>query len=136
MHLKNNNTYVINKEKNNSNLLLYNKIQYLVIELRISVKEARIYLSTHYYIKRSTPQFLKGFKPLLEHPPLNPACPPSFKIFVSTPLFSIPPPFKVFQTIPPPSRREPRFSPNLTHQPSLHIFPRVHFQTTLNDFFS
>ena len=55
MQLKNNNTYVINKEKNNSNLLLYNKIQYLVIELRISVKEARIYLSTHYYIKRSTP---------------------------------------------------------------------------------
>ena len=33
----------------------------------------------------------------LRHPPLDPACPPPlFKIFVSPPLFSVPPPFKVF----------------------------------------
>ena len=31
----------------------------------------------------------------LRHPPLDPAC-PLFKIFVSPPLFSVPPPFKVF----------------------------------------
>ena len=127
MHLKNNNTYVINKEKNNSNLLLYNKIQYLVIELRISVKEARIYLSTHYYIKRSTPQFLKGFKPLLKHPPLNPACPPSFKIFVSTPLFSIPPPFKVFQTIPPTLTQRTPLQPKSDTPTFLTYFPTGSF---------
>ena len=127
MHLKNNNTYVINKEKNNSNLLLYNKIQYLVIELRISVKEARIYLSTHYYIKRSTPQFLKGFKPLLKHPPLNPACPPSFKIFVSTPLFSIPPPFKVFQTIPPTLMQRTPLQPKSDTPTFLTYFPTGSF---------
>ena len=34
--------------------------------------------------------------PLLRHPPLDPACPPLFKIFVSPPLFSVPPPFKLF----------------------------------------
>ena len=50
----------------------------------------------------SSPRFLK-------HPPFNPACPLShplrFKVFVSLPLFSSPPPFKVFQTVPsqPPS---------------------------------
>ena len=127
MHLKNNNTYVINKEKNNSNLLLYNKIQYLVIELRISVKEARIYLSTHYYIKRSTPQFLKGFKPLLKHPPLNPACPSSFKIFVSTPLFSIPPPFKVFQTNPPTLTQRTPLQPKSDTPTFLKYFPTGSF---------
>ena len=31
----------------------------------------------------------------LRHPPLDPAC-PLFKIFVCPPLFSVPPPFKVF----------------------------------------
>ena len=33
--------------------------------------------------------------PFLRHPPLDPAC-PRFKIFVCPPLFSVPPPFKVF----------------------------------------
>ena len=33
--------------------------------------------------------------PFLRHPPLDPAC-PLFKIFVSPPLCSVPPPFKVF----------------------------------------
>ena len=33
--------------------------------------------------------------PFLRHPPLDPAC-PLFKIFVCPPLFSVPPPFKVF----------------------------------------
>ena len=34
---------------------------------------------------------------------------PLFKIFVSPLLFSAPPPFKVFQTVPPPSRNTPIF---------------------------
>ena len=33
--------------------------------------------------------------PFLRHPPLEPAC-PLYKIFVCSPLFSVPPPFKVF----------------------------------------
>ena len=33
--------------------------------------------------------------PFIRHPPLDPAC-PLFKIFVYLPLFSVPPPFKVF----------------------------------------
>ena len=39
-----------------------------------------------------------GFQlsPLLRHPPFGSACPPLFKIFVSPPLFSVPPPFEVF----------------------------------------
>ena len=40
--------------------------------------------------------------PFLRHPPLDPAC-PLFKIFVCPSLFSVPAPFKVFQTVPPPS---------------------------------
>ena len=41
-----------------------------------------------------------GFQPpFLRHPPLDPACTPFFKIFVSLTLFSVPPPFKVFQTV-------------------------------------
>ena len=46
---------------------------------------------------------------------------PLFKIIVSSPIFSIPPPFKVFQTVPPPSPRRPPWFPNPTHQPSLHM---------------
>ena len=38
--------------------------------------------------------------PFLRHPPLYPAC-PLFKIFVCPSLFSLPSPFKVFQTVPP-----------------------------------
>ena len=57
----------------------------------------------------------------LRHPPLKPAC-PLFKIFVSTLLFSIPPPFKVFQTIlPTPNAENCPSCPNPTHQPSLHL---------------
>ena len=38
----------------------------------------------------------------LRHPLLAwPSLPPLLKIFVSPPLFSVPPPFKVFQTVPP-----------------------------------
>ena len=33
--------------------------------------------------------------PFLRHPSLDPAC-PLFKIFVYPPLFSVPPPFKIF----------------------------------------
>ena len=33
--------------------------------------------------------------PFLRHPPPEPAC-PLYKIFVCSPLFSVPPPFKVF----------------------------------------
>ena len=41
---------------------------------------------------------------LLRHPALDLVCPPPiFKIFVFPPLFSVPPPFKVFWTDPPPS---------------------------------
>ena len=41
----------------------------------------------------------------LRHPPLNTACRlPPFLTFVSPPLFSLPLPFKVFYTVPPPSR--------------------------------
>ena len=40
----------------------------------------------------SSPSFLR-------HPTLDPAC-PLFKIFVCPPLFSVPPPFKVFLTVP------------------------------------
>ena len=46
----------------------------------------------------------------LRHPPLHPAC-PLFKIFVSPPLFSVPLPFKVFQTV----------SPTLTQPPHVLI---------------
>ena len=57
----------------------------------------------------------------LMHPPLEPACPPPFKIFVSSPVFSVPPLFKVFQTVPP---HETPSCPNSTHQPSLHKINR------------
>ena len=39
------------QRKNNSNLLLCNKIQYLIIELRISIKVAGISLPVRYYLK-------------------------------------------------------------------------------------
>ena len=55
-----------------------------------------------------------------------PSCHTLFQIFVSPSLFSIPPPIKVFQTVPPPSRRQPPSCPTSTHQPSLHIH-KVHF---------
>ena len=44
----------------------------------------------------------KGFQLpfFLRHLTLDPACAPLFKIFVSPPLFSVPPAFKVFQTVP------------------------------------
>ena len=37
-------------------------------------------------------------------PPLDPACSPLFKSFLSPARFSVPPSFKVYQTVPPPSR--------------------------------
>ena len=37
----------------------------------------------------------------LRHLSLDPVCPLAFKIYASPPLFSVLPPFKVFQTIPP-----------------------------------
>ena len=46
--------------------------------------------------------------PFLRRPPLDPACPP-FKNFWFPSLFSIPPPFKEFKTVP----------PTLTHTTSL-----------------
>ena len=42
-------------------------------------------------------QFITGFQsPPSRHPLLAPSCPHLFKIFVSPPQFSVPPPFKVF----------------------------------------
>ena len=52
-----------------------------------------IYMYVHSSCGGSSPPFLK-------HSPLDPAWPPFFKIFVSSPLFFIPFLFKVFQTVP------------------------------------
>ena len=50
------------------------------------------------HLRKSVSQFVRGF----QSPPLGPSCPLSlFKIFISPPLFSVPPHFKVFQTVPP-----------------------------------
>ena len=49
-------------------------------------------------------QFVRGFPPpppFSKQPLFDPACPTLFKIFVSALLFSVAPPFKVFQTVPP-----------------------------------
>ena len=49
---------------------------------------------------------------------------PLFKTFVSTPLFSVPSPFQVFQTVPPsPTLTQPS-CPNRTNEPSRHIINR------------
>ena len=67
--------------------------------------------------------FVRGFQPLprhfLRHPSLDPACPLVFKIFASPPLFSVLPPFKVFQTIP--HHHATPYCPNPIQQPSFHI---------------
>ena len=68
-------------------------------------------------VRKRVPAPLLSF---LRHPPLDPDCPLVFKIFVSSPFFSVPPPFKVFQTVIPHPHKTPFFH-NLTHQLSLHI---------------
>ena len=65
-----------------------------------------------------------GSTPFLRHQPLDPACPTPtpFLNFCFPPLFSIPPPFKIFQTVP-----HPHTIPtclNRTYQPSFHIINR------------
>ena len=72
----------------------------------------------------SNTNFLRGFQP----PPFKvstpyPAC-PLFKIVVFPPLFSVPPSFKVFQTVPPTLRRPPPalIRPVAFYQKSMFIF--------------
>ena len=67
-------------------------------------------------VRKRTPGPLPSF---LRRPPLDPNFPLLFKIFVSSPLFSVAPTFKVFQRVPHPHKTP--FCHNLTHQLSLHM---------------
>ena len=73
-------------------------------------------------MQRNYINFVRRFQPLffLRHPLLDPADLSFLKSLVSSPLFSVPPSFKVFQTVPPTLTKPPSY-PNLTHQPSLHL---------------
>ena len=53
--------------------------------------------------------FLRRFQPppLFKAPTPGPSLPPLFKIFVSPPLFSAPPHFKVFHTVAPTLKQPP-----------------------------
>ena len=74
-------------------------------------------LITRWHSWKGVPAPLPHFKV----PTSSPKLPPFLKIFVSRPLFFVPPPFKVFQTVPPPHPHTNPSCPNLTHQPSSHI---------------
>ena len=67
-------------------------------------------------VRKRTPGPLPSF---LRRPPLDPNFPLLFKIFVSSPLFSVTPTFKVFQRVPHPHKTP--FCHNVTHQLSLHM---------------
>ena len=71
----------------------------------------------------STPHLVcKGVpaSPFLRHPPLEPTC-PLFKIFVSPPLFSVPPFLPLLRYSDSSPHPHATFCPNPAHQPSLHV---------------
>ena len=75
--------------------------------------------NSYYFVKLFTCIVFKEVPaPFFRHQPLDPVCPLLKSLL---PLFSIPPPFKVFQTVPPPPHRQPPSCPNPKKQPSLHI---------------
>ena len=69
-----------------------------------------------------------GVSSSLRHSPLDPACPPPFlKFLFSLPLCSVPPPFKVFQTVPPNLRQIP---PALIRLTNLSWFKQISKELT------
>ena len=78
------------------------EIQYILMSTTLEVGYIFVYIFwiINVFSQLIDHSFLGGSCPLpLRHPSLDPAC-PLFKIYISPPLFSVPPTFKVFQTIP------------------------------------
>ena len=89
-----------------------------------------------------------GVSSSLRHSPLDPACPPPFlKFLFSLPLCSVPPPFKVFQTVPPNLRQIPpalirltnlswfkQISKGRIYHFSRHFLTKINFYSLLNPF--
>ena len=84
---------------------------------------------SHWKLMKVTFGFLKAMYTPTPWPSLLPL--PLFKIFVFHPLFSVPPPVKVFQAVP--SSLHNSLLHKLTNQPSLHIISR--FEQISNGWF-
>ena len=124
------NCYRKEKVKNNGAYNNNKQLQYIYINIYILYVVCIVYITYIQYIQYINryiqyvyniyTQAVRGFQlPFFRHPPLDPIPPPLFKIFVSPLLFSVPPPFKVFQKFPHPHTTPS--CPKQKHQPSLHI---------------